>query len=495
MKTGHTFIIILALFLIGCSNDDETIINTEQEGTNTAPLEAKLLGPINGAEVQQFLNITLSWKGEDPDNDPLTYDILLGKRSNQLEVLVEGIEQESYTIDFLTTGETIYWKVISKDPDGLISESDINGFNIYENIFEGDYTITSNEDLESFAANGYTKIIGDLSIANVTKSESNDLKTLNKLEGSLFIKDTNFSNFDGLNNLEILKGDLSIRSNDFLKNITGLSKIQKLEKSIFIEGNPLLSSLQGVENINQSMEGYISIQSNTALTNLSPLSNLLYVSNDIYITGNGNITNLDGLQNLQATGGSLVIGDESNLSSVGLNNFQSVNSLRLINIGKITEINFENLTVVRGNISIQSNNILTNINGFENITGEISEGLGLFIINNPLLTNIESLQNLTTLEELKISKNIMLKEINFNKLLNVQEIELNENDNLINIQMGNLESVTDNFEIIANPLLTDYCSLASYASIALTEQKEITTEGNLYNPTTEMISTREECRL
>lgn len=80
-----------------------------------------LLSPYSGSKVSG-LQPTFAWKGTDPDGDPITYDLYVGRdenlvRSRDSSVLIKsGIEVPFFKIDDeLFSGAMYYWTVIPSD--------------------------------------------------------------------------------------------------------------------------------------------------------------------------------------------------------------------------------------------------------------------------------------------------------------------------------------------------------------------------------------------
>ncbi|MEW6070497.1 MAG: fibronectin type III domain-containing protein, partial [Candidatus Thermoplasmatota archaeon] len=94
------------------ADSNEINVTTLSLPANTPPT-VTLLSPTNGALISN-LTPQLSWKGEDIDGDPLTYDVYLDT-SDATTMRAQDQTNTTYTTPELTVGETYYWKVIPHD--------------------------------------------------------------------------------------------------------------------------------------------------------------------------------------------------------------------------------------------------------------------------------------------------------------------------------------------------------------------------------------------
>ncbi len=95
--------------------------------SNYAPFPATMISPDNG-QVLTTSNITLSWEGNDPDDGEtaeLLYAVYLGT-TNPPGQVADMITAETYS-ETLTAG-VYYWKILSTDPSGNVSNSQIRQF-------------------------------------------------------------------------------------------------------------------------------------------------------------------------------------------------------------------------------------------------------------------------------------------------------------------------------------------------------------------------------
>lgn len=104
--------------LLGVLEDDETddIID------NYPPSLPLSLSPNNGA-VDVSINSTLSWECNDPENDPLTYDVYFGISSNP-QMANSNQSETTFNPGTLNNDEKYYWKIVAKD-DHVNSTSSI----------------------------------------------------------------------------------------------------------------------------------------------------------------------------------------------------------------------------------------------------------------------------------------------------------------------------------------------------------------------------------
>lgn len=87
-------------------------VKTEDNSPPTAP---ENISPTNGAN-DLGLSINLQWSANDPDGDPLTYDVYTFHSNGADGVLVaEGISDTFLLISNLKYGATCFWQVVAKD--------------------------------------------------------------------------------------------------------------------------------------------------------------------------------------------------------------------------------------------------------------------------------------------------------------------------------------------------------------------------------------------
>ncbi|MEQ9299501.1 MAG: FISUMP domain-containing protein [Cyclobacteriaceae bacterium] len=124
---------------------------TQQVVANTAPTAPSLVFPVNGNPDYKEDFILFSWeKSNDIDSDPILYDLFLGTSEDNLTLLAGDIilasqvndtvfifvddelpdQVNAFYINYLLPNTQYYWKVVAKDDQGGIAESDIWIFTI-----------------------------------------------------------------------------------------------------------------------------------------------------------------------------------------------------------------------------------------------------------------------------------------------------------------------------------------------------------------------------
>ncbi|WP_143099070.1 hypothetical protein [Maribacter stanieri] len=161
----------------GDNVDNEEVIVTP---TNQAP-NTFLLLTVNDQSKNIDLKPTLTWDAStDPDNDPISYDLLLDNNSNPNTIIASNIEGTKFTFDsFLQSEEVYYWKVIANDGNGNSTESSVFSFTTIDLFTITDVTT----DLLSpvgLAFNGddlYYSEVDGYKVSKVNVSEENPIAT------------------------------------------------------------------------------------------------------------------------------------------------------------------------------------------------------------------------------------------------------------------------------------------------------------------------------
>lgn len=200
----------------------------------------------------------------------------------------------------------------------------------------------------------------------------------NQIQGYVLVAGYDISNFDSLINVNTIDGDLSINGGPFGGNplltiLSGLDSLTYIGGNLNIEFNQNLTSLNGLENLN-IIGGDLRITKNNSITNLTGLNNLNSVGDDFEIWGNNAMVNLSGLENLTSIGGNFRLSGW--MANILFGN-PALNSLAALG----------NLSSINGDIDIQKNNVLSSLNGLENI--EANSISNIYIYENQSLSTCD----------------------------------------------------------------------------------------------------------
>lgn len=112
---------------------------------NQAPARFDLLTLENNTE-NASLTPSFTWmEAIDPDDDPVSYDFLLGTDENPETIIAEGIADATFNVtDELLNNTTYYWKVVAKDQRGNTSVSNqIFSFTTLSNAPPSDFNLVT----------------------------------------------------------------------------------------------------------------------------------------------------------------------------------------------------------------------------------------------------------------------------------------------------------------------------------------------------------------
>lgn len=174
-------------------------------------------------------------------------------------------------------------------------------------IYNGDITLTTQQEVDKFAKNNYDTLNGNLTIGY--PFESQNLSNINSLElfstlknvgGELNIHNNpDLKSLKGLNNLKTIEGRLDLFNNGLLE-IDDLSSLTYVGGQIDFNENSTLSNLNGLRGI-QSINGLLQLYSN-GLTNLDGLENLVELKGSLDIQNNTKLNDFCGIKKLLKNG-------------------------------------------------------------------------------------------------------------------------------------------------------------------------------------------------
>ncbi|MCH8535793.1 MAG: T9SS type A sorting domain-containing protein [Flavobacteriaceae bacterium] len=244
----------------------------------------------------------------------------------------------------------------------------------------GNVTLTSQAEVDAFVADypNCTEIEGNLTIGNSVNSNITDI-----------------TDISGLNNLESVVGFFRIVRTS-LTTLPDFANLTSAE-SVTIEVNPQITSLAGFNNLTES--NGILFSDNALLTSISGFNSVESLNALQIIDGQPVLTDVIGFTNLETVTGMLNIGAQqlnqiNNIS--GLSNLQSVGLLyvrgtQLADLNALNGLTLEGPDASGSRLEFSNNFSLTSLPSL-NFDGPTRETI---IFNNPLLTDLSGLENLT----------------------------------------------------------------------------------------------------
>ncbi|MGB7393573.1 MAG: hypothetical protein WA913_04180 [Pricia sp.] len=101
--------------------------------TDHVPFPAEIIAPRPGAGAFKNADneVELQWSGSDVDNDIESYDIFFSTE-NPPDILIANTEANETTLEVSVIPSTVYyWKVITKDAEGNLSDTGVLDFKVF----------------------------------------------------------------------------------------------------------------------------------------------------------------------------------------------------------------------------------------------------------------------------------------------------------------------------------------------------------------------------
>ena len=320
----------------------------------------------------------------------------------------------------------------------------LEGLHNLETMFQSSVLELNNNGIEDLNGLRNLKAAGVIRIENSPViRDVDELANVTSLSRLILIN-TGISNLDGLSNSSGELLSIFLENNGQLTSISGLSGTDQVRFLVTISGNPLLASLDGLQNIARigltSTNGVLHILNNAALQDVNGLAGLTAVD-EIRITGNPLLTNLDGLQNLGGTVVTLHIDNNASLEQIdGLQGVSAVTSW----------------------MRVFGNDSLTNLDGFSGISGNVNL---IEISQNPEMTSIAGLSGITSSNELSVGNTGITTLDGLENLKNTLTLGIGNNPNLQNLDaLSGLERVTRMF-VRFNPSLVSVSGMTALARV------------------------------
>lgn len=496
-----TFCFILMLVLTSCSDtpsiEEEVIIETE----NIFNYDLVLTNQIEVDNVAKKKYTTINGNVIIKNNIENTNPIVNLDSLYFIKEITKSLRIESTNIAYITgfyNLKTISEDLIIKNNNNLNSIQALGIFSEVRNI-----EITDNFPLdiislpnlkyanniriyEQYSRSNFVQRHTLIEMENLKSVENNISINLhffspffNSLEKANLYFRGDFEEFSEFKKLESLS-QLNIYDNYKIKNLNGLEKIKHLS-GITLFQTINLESLNDLQNINSNSLERIQITDVPKISSIEIFNkqeNINYLN--LQQTG---IINLNGIS-INNNSSEIFIENNINLENLDFTiNAESLNSLVLINNEKIKDFKETKNIKKINSLVIEKNQ------GLQSFTLDKIEEINYFKANSNPNLSIISLKNLIYCEDLEISKNKSLDNLDdFINLIYCESLEISGNNSLDNLDgFINLEEIKTELFIHINKNLSDFCGLTK---LFLNENNFFYyARENKYNPTKENLKT------
>ncbi len=223
--------------------------------------------------------------------------------------------------------------------------------------------------------------------------------TIRTVDGFLVIETTDFDDpivdLSNLSHIEVISGGLTIQYNDSLLVVNSFSRLRKAGR-LEISHNYSLLQIDSFVNIDTLQD--LILVANAYLNRVNGFENLTCITGSMSIVESESLIDLSGLSSLQKVGTTFEISYSALPNLLDFNNLQSVGLLSLVNNFKLLNLDgLSNLTAINTAIWITYNDSLKNLDGLSNVSSlaiDMAYYGGLYVQNNPVLTNCCGIQRL-----------------------------------------------------------------------------------------------------
>jgi hypothetical protein len=354
-----------------------------------------------------------------------------------------------------------------------------------------DITLNNQGEVDSFQANhGPCDRLQNLHIQGPDITNLNGLSALTTVDGKLGIQDNiTLTSLSGLSALTSIVGDALIQNNAVLSNVNGLSALKSVGAELTISNNAVLSNLDGLSALQRVRSLWV--WGNSTLANCRGLVRLIDRVDD-YDPGPGGSRipdvewDADINRNLPRCNSVAEILVDASLTEIPnctpwriyldtqaeIDNFQSnhgpCDRVGMLTIKGEDVVNLNGLSALTGGggLSIEFNPLLTLVDGLQALT---SVDAWLLITSNQQLRNLDGLSNITSVgENMFISSNLSLRNVDgLSGLTSVGgDLLIRNNSVLDNLDgVSNVTSVGYGLTISGNSNLLNLDGLSSLTSV------------------------------
>lgn len=402
---------------VGISYGEQKEFTTDNN-MQTEPVHSPT--PLN-QETNIELSGTLSFTIGNNTPSNAIFKIYLDTNNNPTNEHSLGGATRNYSN--LEPNTTYYWKVETLDNNNsgeVIATSQVWSFTtkaITEKIYDGDVSLTTQQEVDDFGEQNFTKILGSFIIGSTTdyNSSIHDLSKLKSL---------------------VETGWFGILRNNSLTTLTGLENLTKT-KGFYIQKNKSLIDIQSLSNLNDTSPGNFSISENDNLINLTGLNNI--TTSEIWISNNPNLINIEALKNINYLGnlnGIRIINNDKLTNLSGLEKIVITNQLWIKDNDNLSSLKgIENIIEIKHKFVIDNNINLNDLSAIRNINFTNNMNKEMSLLNTPLIKNLSFLSGINNLSKLEIKNNKLLS--------NYCGLDISNQTNNINfISSGNLYNPT-----------------------------------------------------
>ena len=386
-------ILLFSIFVFGislnaCKDKDATTPDTPDSDADTTvtcsafektidenPTPNFLIGTLDGSTNKG--SVMFSINNQMPDGalsvDPTTGDLTVADNS----LFVKDVNPQ-ITANYTVTNGTksnICTITINLKKKEVVSIPDCGTDPSYTKVFGGDATLKTQEDVDTFAASGWTEITGKLAISGSAVTDLSNLRSITKVGDLSIWWISQTTNVEGLCNLQEVEGDVEIKNCSGLTSLKGLERLKSVGQNVEIAYCKNLESLNALTSLevigflsggnyvyrNLIIEGLDKLQDFTGLDKLAEVRELKILKNKSLTTMSG-FTNLTKVMNI-------FIEENDALTTTTDLKLETIENRCVINLNPmLTSLDIATLQVA-GEILINNNNSLTDVSGFANLSG------------------------------------------------------------------------------------------------------------------------------
>ena len=348
-------------------------------------------------------------------------------------------------------------------------------------IIEGNTNLTtiSLPALTSIGENNSDTFNGiGLNISSNRKLTNINLNNLSILKGGLNITDgTDLLDFcfvaSLISNNQLSRDDYTINSNGYNPDYDEIQSTCSITEGDngngVYNGSLTLSSQSEIDSFRfQEITGHLVVREdeNSVINHLIPLRQLTKVGGPVGIVGNSQLQSLKGLENIESPITVSISGNSALTSLTGIPSLEKTTRL-----------------------FISSNNNLRTITNIQDNTSSFLSEVSVFIFENPKLTNLQGLNDITNIKTLSINNNDSLINLQgLNQLTNIFNCFIQNNSSLKSLhgldQLENLDQfsfIRDNSSLLS---LDGLNQLNSVNTLSLINNASLQSLNGLENLTT-----------